>query len=482
MNIIVGENFTVLPQANDADGDSLTFSILNKPTWTSFDTGTGSLSGQPGATDVGSYSGIVISVTDGIDTTNGNAFEIIVDPESAPITNTPPTLSGTPPTSVKSGERYSFLPVASDPDGDTLVFSIDNQPIWAQFNDQTGELSGNPGVEHVGSYNNIRVGVGDGSTWVYTATFSIQVTTDAPPVQPPPAQNRAPIISGNPVSSVVTGEAYSYTPTASDPDGDALTFSIRRRPAWASFDTRSGTLSGTPSQDQAGTYSGIQISVSDGQLTTNGVSFSIQVVAANRAPTLTGSPSPSVNAGDVYTYQPTASDADGDTLSFTVANLPSWASFNSTTGQISGRPAQADVGIYSNIRISVSDGSVTTNGQAFSIEVTQVSLGKVTLSWTAPTENIDGTPLTDLAGYKLYYGTSQGNYPEQITIDNPGILTYVVENLAPNTYYFVITAYNDAMGREPVFRGRSESGELITLTTVEPNQGRPGSSDSCYRR
>ncbi|MCJ7557736.1 MAG: putative Ig domain-containing protein, partial [Gammaproteobacteria bacterium] len=242
ITITSGDNFNVQPQANDADGDSLDFSILNKPAWASFDTGTGRLSGRPGATDVGSYSGIVISVTDGIDTTNGNAFEVVVDAAGAPVTNTPPTLSGNPSTSVKSGERYSFLPTASDADGDTLLFSINNRPTWAQFNDQTGELSGIPGVEHVGSYDNIQIGVGDGTTWVYTATFSIQVSTDAPPVQPPPAQNRAPTISGNPASSVTAGQAYRYTPTASDPDGDPLTFSIRGLPACASFDSRTGTL------------------------------------------------------------------------------------------------------------------------------------------------------------------------------------------------------------------------------------------------
>ena len=67
----------------------------------------------------------------------------------------------------------------------------------------------------------------------------------------------------------------------------------------------------------------------------------------------------------------------------------------------------------------------------------------VTLSWTAPTQNEDGTPLTNLAGYKLYYGTATGNYPTIINIPNPAALTFMVDNLTVDeTYYFVGTAYN----------------------------------------
>ena len=66
------------------------------------------------------------------------------------------------------------------------------------------------------------------------------------------------------------------------------------------------------------------------------------------------------------------------------------------------------------------------------------------VNWTAPTMNEDGTPLTDLAGYTIYWGTSPGNYPNSVTIDNPSVTTYVVDNLAPGTYEFVATSFNSA--------------------------------------
>ncbi len=67
---------------------------------------------------------------------------------------------------------------------------------------------------------------------------------------------------------------------------------------------------------------------------------------------------------------------------------------------------------YPNIRISVSDGQLTTNLGDFTINVVATSPGTATLSWTPPTQNTDGSPLTDLAGYRVYWGTSSGNYPE----------------------------------------------------------------------
>ncbi len=73
-----------------------------------------------------------------------------------------------------------------------------------------------------------------------------------------------------------------------------------------------------------------------------------------------------------------------------------------------------------------------------------------TLTWDAPTTNVDGTPLTDLAGYKVYYGTPSHNYTSVINVgmascqnsNGKTVCTYTVEGLTPGTYYFAITAYD----------------------------------------
>jgi len=64
----------------------------------------------------------------------------------------------------------------------------------------------------------------------------------------------------------------------------------------------------------------------------------------------------------------------------------------------------------------------------------------VTLSWQPPTENTNGSELTDLSGYTIHYGTQSQNYTSQIQVDNPGLTTYVVDDLSPGTYYFAISA------------------------------------------
>lgn len=163
---------------------------------------------------------------------------------------------------------------------------------------------------------------------------------------------------------------------------------------------------------------------------------------ANNPPAIAGSPPAAVKVGEAYSFTPTASDPDGDSLTFAIQNKPNWISFDSSNGRISGTPTLANTGTFSNIRISVSDGQASASLSSFSIDVTQVATASTTLSWTAPTQNEDGTTLTDLAGYKLYYGKSSRNYTNSITIDNASVTTYVVENLSPDTYYFAATAFN----------------------------------------
>src|SRR5690606_38582922 len=122
-------------------------------------------------------------------------------------------------------------------------------------------------------YSNIVIRVNDGAATASLAAFSITV---APAAEPAPG-NTAPTISGTPATQVVAGEAYAFTPGANDADGDALTFTITGRPAWATFRRSSGRLFGTPSSADAGTYDNIVITVSDGQATASLPPFSITV-------------------------------------------------------------------------------------------------------------------------------------------------------------------------------------------------------------
>jgi hypothetical protein len=158
---------------------------------------------------------------------------------------------------------------------------------------------------------------------------------------------------------------------------------------------------------------------------------------------LSGTPPSSVVAGDLYVFQPTASTTAG-TPTFSASGLPSWASINPSTGEISGTPASSNVGVTGDITISASDGSATTSLAPFKVNVTEppAATGSATLSWTVPTLNTNGTPVTDLAGYHIHYGTAAGALDKVIDVPGAKTTEYEISNLSSGTYYFAVSAYN----------------------------------------
>ena len=248
-------------------------------------------------------------------------------------------------------------------------------------------------------------------------------------------------------------------------------------------------MEGTPVLDNVDVYSEagantalvktVPIAVTDGQLTIdfihqveNPTVSAIEVVqldnggtsggggganGANNTPSIGGTPATTVNANTAYSFIPNASDVDGDILTFSITNKPNWATFNANTGALTGTPTAADGGTTTNIMINVSDGTGTASLAAFNITVNVASFGTAALSWTPPTTNIDGTGLTDLAGYRIHYGTSVGTYPNTIDVDTPAITSFVVENLPSGNYFFVVTAYAISGNESPFSNVASKS-------------------------
>ena len=441
-SVTVGSAYLFAPTAADPNNDPLTFSIANMPTWAAFDNTSGKLSGTPTSADVGVFTNITISVSDGQQSASIGPFQITVAaPTPTPPKNNPPVISGSPATTIVAGQAYSFTPTASDPDGDTLSYTIANKPSWATFSSTTGKLNGTPSTANEKTYTAITISVSDGQATAALPAFSIAVT--APP-------NHPPTISGTPPTSVVVGSAYTFKPTASDVDGDTLSYSIQNRPTWATFSTTTGQLSGTPAS--AGTFSNIVISVSDGKASASLGAFTITVTAAggggggsgttNTPPVISGTPSASATVGTAYSFTPTASDANGDPLTFSIQNMPIWATFNTSTGALTGTPTSSSVGTSSNIIISVSDGKATTPLAAFAITVASpVATGTATVTWTAPTINSDGTALTNLAGFNVYWGSAAGNLNQTMQVPGSGATNYTVTNLGSGTWYFAVASY-----------------------------------------
>ncbi|MDP5214510.1 Ig-like domain-containing protein [Pseudoalteromonas tunicata] len=320
--------------------------------------------------------------------------------------NQPPVIQNTPATSVLQNNAYSYQTTITDPDaGDTHTFSITNKPSWATFSN-TGLLSGTPANAHVGSYNNIEITVTDNNgASTSTGTFTITVVN----------VNDAPAISGTPVTSILEDNNYQFIPDASDVDsGDTLTFSISNKPAWATFNTANGQLSGTPINNHVGFTDNIIIAVTDGQLSDQLPAFGITVSNTNDAPSIFGQPSTQINEDNYYQFTPSAFDEDvGDSLTFSITNKPNWASFNSLTGELYGKPLNKDVGTYNNIIISANDASSSASLPVFAITVSNIN--------DAPT--ISGTPSTSVNEDSSYQFT-----PSAYDDDIGDVLTFSITN------------------------------------------------------
>lgn len=164
--------------------------------------------------------------------------------------------------------------------------------------------------------------------------------------------------------------------------------------------------------------------------------------ASNSAPQISGVAATTAKVGQIYSFLPSATDAGNHTLTFSLSGAPRWLAFSPATGRISGTPTSADVGEVKSILLQVSDGTSSASLAPFTITVlaTGSSAGSASLSWQAPTDNTNGSALGNLIGYTIHYGSVSKVYTSRIRITNPGITSYVVEDLAPGTYYFSMTS------------------------------------------
>ena len=254
----------------------------------------------------------------------------------------------------------------------------------------------------------------------------------------PPA-NAPPQISGIPASTVVAGTTYSFVPIASDATGNTLTFSIVNMPDWASFDSASGKLTGAPSVTSVGAYAGISISVSDGHATASLPPFSINVVDSLM---ISGNPPTQVAVGSNYTFQPAVSSAGDSPLTFAVENMPSWATFSTATGTLSGTPTSTQTGTYSDILISVSNGSASAALTAFSITVTPQGTTAPTLAAKYPGDVGIGSD----AAVVLYENFEEGSVAAVVsrydTYDNSSGMLLVTDHppSGPGSHAMQLTA------------------------------------------
>jgi len=176
-----------------------------------------------------------------------------------PSVNQTPTITSTPITTATVDELYTYDVDATDPDGDTLTYSLTTNPSGMTINSATGVINWTPSVE--GDYDVI-VEVSDGEK---STTQSFTITVSKAPIIPPSTPtNHAPTITSTPIITVAVDEPYTYDVEATDYDNDILTYSLTTNPAGMTIDSVTGEISWTPISSQIGDND-VTVKVSDGE-------------------------------------------------------------------------------------------------------------------------------------------------------------------------------------------------------------------------
>lgn len=181
-------------------------------------------------------------------------------------------------------------------------------------------------------------------------------------------------------------------------------------------------------------------------ITWAGSTFTLVASTAAQTLQISGSPATTAQVGEYYSFSPTVIASAGSTLTYAVGNKPAWAQFSATTGALSGTPS-AGSATTANIVVSVSNGAQSAALPAFNITVQPapaVVAGTAILSWSPPTKNVDGSPLTDLAGYVVRYGTSSTALNNKLSVASASSTAVEITSLSPGNWVFAVSAINAA--------------------------------------
>lgn len=377
----VASNIDVLANDSDSDGSVVSAQLQQMPAHGSAVVqGDGSITYTALVDYQGSDSFTYVAVDDEGGLSTPATVNLTVTPANAA-----PLISGTPASSVQQGASYRFAPTASDADGDSLTFSIQNKPAWASFDVATGVLAGTPGNANVGTSSNIVISVSDGSAVSSLPAFSITVinVNDAPTAQ----ADSYSLLEG----SLLTISAFEgVLANDSDPDGDTLSAQLLSGPAHATaFNLNSdGSFSYQHDGSEGGSDS-FSYQVSDGEGSVASASVSLTINPVNDAPRFTSIAPTSAIAGATFSYRVVVEDPDS-AVTLTLVTAPAWLTLedNVLAGSV---PADASGQVT--VELLASDGAKTaTQRFVLTIAEPQQSLVGLTGTWQGLPAKI-GRPL-----------------------------------------------------------------------------------------
>ncbi len=263
-------------------------------------------------------------------------------------TNDAPIITSKADTTAVEGVEYSYQVAVTEPDGDALTYSLSSEPTGMAVS--TSGLITWTSATGVTTSGEVTLTVSDGVLFD-TETFTIAV-------------NCFPVITSTADTVVNEGESYSYQVTATDANNDALTYSLENAPSTMAVST-SGMVVWIPAND-ATTSGEVTLVVSDGRISATQI-FTVNV---NNAPVITSTAGTIATEGVEYTYQVTATDANSDSLIYTLSNEPSGMTV-SDKGLISWTPTSGTT-TSGEVTLTVSDASLEAI-EKFTITVSPAS-------------------------------------------------------------------------------------------------------------
>ena len=381
--------------AVDDDGDVLTYSLEAGPMGMKIDPVTGIVNFAQAP--AGDYN-VQIRAADEHGADAVQSFVLTIGDVATNASS--PLILSKPATIAAVNEPYLYLPLAQDPDGDVLQFSLPVSPQGMSIDPDSGRVSWTPTAGQLGPQT-VLLRVDDGRGGWATQLITVMIE-----VEP---RNRPPVFSTVPTLFATEDQLYVYDADASDGDGDTVLFQLEQGPAGMVVDASTGLLSFLPDATQLGRQR-IRLKAVDPSGQAAVQNFDLEVRAPNTAPEFTSQPLTEVVAGTAYRYDANAIDAlDG--VKFSLASGPAGMMINAVSGMLTFKPDNLQIGRHlTTIRVTDDRGLFTD--QSFILHVSA--------DVTPPSVSIVVSKEVILPG-------------EQVTIDVNGS-----DNVKVNTYQLLI--------------------------------------------